>query len=112
MDAALAYGQAQLATPSPAKLSATTRAGTAAQGIQAAARKTAKEFESQFLNTMMDQMFTGIDSKPPFGGGSAEKIYRSLLVGEFSKNLAAKGGIGIADFVYSELLKAQEASKV
>lgn len=110
MDAALAWGQARLATPSPSQLSVAKRAGAAAGGIEDAARKTAKDFEAQFLNTMMDQMFTGIDSKPPFGGGSAEKIYRSLLVGEFTKDLAASGGLGVADYVYRELLKAQEAS--
>jgi Rod binding domain-containing protein len=43
-----------------------------------------------------------------FGGGSAETVYRSLLLQEYSKVAAGNGGVGIADAVRREILRAQE----
>ncbi len=76
---------------------------------KAKARKSAVEFEAVFLNTMFNQMFTGIDGDGPFGGGGAAGIWRSFLSEEYSKSFAKAGGIGIADHVYSALLAQQEA---
>ena len=73
--------------------------------------KAAKEFEESFLTTMLEQMWTGIEADAPFGGGHAEKVYRSMMVGEFAKSIASAGGIGLADHVYREILSAQEGSK-
>lgn len=76
-----------------------------------AARKAAKEFESVFLTNMLEGMFEGVKTDGPFGGGHSEKIYRSLMVGEYAKEIAANGGLGIADHVYRELLAIQESSQ-
>ena len=76
-----------------------------------AARKTAQEFETSFLTTMLEQMWTGIEAEAPFGGGHAEKVYRSMIVGEYAKSISASGGIGMADHVYREILSAQEGRK-
>lgn len=70
--------------------------------------KAAKEFEASFLTAMLEQMWTGIEAEAPFGGGHAEKVYRSMVVGEYAKSISAAGGIGIADHVYREILSAQE----
>lgn len=75
-----------------------------------AARKAAEEFEASFLTTMLEQMWTGIEAEAPFGGGHAEKVYRSMMVGEYAKTLSAAGGIGLADHVYREMLSAQEGT--
>lgn len=80
-----------------------------ASGRDPAAMKAAKEFESSFLTTMLEQMWTGVEAEAPFGGGNAEKVYRSMVVGEYAKSISAAGGIGIADHVYREILKAQES---
>lgn len=77
----------------------------------AAAQKAAQEFESSFLTTMLEQMWTGIEAEAPFGGGHAEKVYRSMIVNEYAKSISANGGIGIANHVYQELLSAQEGRK-
>lgn len=74
----------------------------------AAARKTAEEFESVFLNTMLSEMFSGISTDGPFGGGQAEETYRSLLVEEYAKEMAAAGGIGLADHVLRDIIALQE----
>lgn len=81
---------------------------TANEKTKVAARKAATEFEAVFLTTMLEGMFQGLKTDAPFGGGPAEKSYRSMLVGEYAGELARSGGIGIADHVYREILAAQE----
>lgn len=71
-------------------------------------RETAEEFEAQFLSQMLQPMFEGIQVEEPFGGGSAEKMWQSMLVQEYGKSLAKSGGIGLADEVQKQLLRAQE----
>lgn len=76
---------------------------------EAQAREAAEKFEAFFLSQMMQPMFANIDVEEPFGGGNAEKIWRSMMVDEYGKSMAKSGGIGIADTVYREILRAQEA---
>ena len=75
---------------------------------QQATRKAAEEFEQTFLTTMLGSMFEGVKTSAPFGGGHAEEQFRSVLLGEYAKDMAKTGGIGIADDVYRELLAIQE----
>jgi Rod binding domain-containing protein len=72
------------------------------------ARATATDFEAQFLNTMFNEMFTGIDGDGPFGGGPAVGVWRSFLSEQYAKTFAKAGGIGIADHVYHTLIAQQE----
>ncbi|MCF6199948.1 MAG: rod-binding protein [Hyphomicrobiaceae bacterium] len=75
---------------------------------QQAARTAAEEFEQTFLTTMLSSMFAGVKTSAPFGGGHAEEQFRSVLLGEYAKDMAKTGGIGIADEVYREILAIQE----
>ncbi len=70
--------------------------------------ETAVDFEAQFLSQMLQPMFEGIEASEPFGGGHAEKMWQSMLVNEYGKSLAKSGGIGLADHVERQLLRAQE----
>ncbi|NWH08242.1 MAG: rod-binding protein [Alphaproteobacteria bacterium] len=74
-----------------------------------AARAAAKDFEAVFISQMLEQMFSGIKTDGPFGGGSGEGIFRSLMLQEYGRTIADNGGIGIADNVMSELMRMQEA---
>jgi peptidoglycan hydrolase FlgJ len=96
-----------LLAASDARLPADTRIPADAQ---AKARKSAVEFEAVFLNTMFNQMFTGIDGEGPFGGSGGAGVWRSFLSDEYSKSFAKAGGIGLADHVYRSLIAQQEAS--
>lgn len=78
--------------------------------VSAKLRKAANEFETQFLNQMLTPMFETIETDPTFGGGHGEDMFRSLLVTEYSKQMTNRGGLGIGDAVYRELLRAQEAN--
>jgi flagellar protein FlgJ len=76
---------------------------------QAKARAAARDFEAVFLNTMFQQMYTGINGEGPFGGSGSTGVWRSLLTQEYAKSFAKAGGIGIASEVYRSLLAQQEA---
>lgn len=73
-------------------------------------RKAAGEFESVFISQMLGHMFDGVETDETFGGGEGETMFRSLLVNEYGKQVTARGGLGLADAVYRELLRAQEAA--
>jgi peptidoglycan hydrolase FlgJ len=73
------------------------------------ARAAARDFEAVFLNSMFQNMFTGISGEGPFGGSGAVGVWRSMLTDEYSKSFAKSGGIGIADQVYRTLITQQEA---
>ncbi len=75
------------------------------------ARKAAEEFEALFLAQMLAPMFNTISTDGPFGGGHSETIYRSMMVDELGKATMQNGGIGIADNVMREILRAQELAQ-
>ena len=90
----------------PAKPAAV--AGNFSDASKATAKAASVDFEAVFLNSMFQQMFTGLQGEGPFGGNGATGVWRSFLTDEYSKSFAKAGGIGIADQVYSSLLKQQE----
>ena len=72
------------------------------------ARKVSEEFEAVFLGQMLQPMFQNIEAAEPFEGGPSEKIWRTMQVEEYGKALSKAGGIGIADAIFREIIKAQE----
>lgn len=75
-----------------------------------AVRRAAEEFESFFLSQMFEMMFEGVETDGPFGGGHGEKVFRSLMISEYGKSTASRGGVGIADQIIQQLLMTQEVS--
>ncbi|MDF1720735.1 MAG: rod-binding protein [Minwuia sp.] len=76
---------------------------------EAQARNTAETFEAMFLSTMLSSMNLGIDPDSVMGGGEGEAAYQSLVAEQYGKSMTEMGGIGIADAIYKEILRAQEA---
>jgi Rod binding domain-containing protein len=74
----------------------------------ATAREAAEEFEAFFLSQVLNSMFKGFKSDGMFGGGHGEAVYRPLMMQEYAKLIAERGGIGLADAVMRELLITQE----
>ncbi|MEM7618992.1 MAG: rod-binding protein [Pseudomonadota bacterium] len=72
------------------------------------ARKTSDEFEAVFITNMIETMFSGINTDPPFGGGQGERVFRSQLLNQYAKAIQGSGGFGISDAVYQQLLSIQE----
>jgi peptidoglycan hydrolase FlgJ len=90
---------------------AADKAAATAQGpadtYRAKARAAAQDFESVFLNSMMQQMFTGIGEQGPLGGGPSTGVWRSMLTDQYARSFAKAGGIGIADQIYNTLIAVQ-----
>ena len=74
-----------------------------------AARETAENFEAVFISQMLTPMFNTLSTDGLMGGGKAEGVYRDMMVDEVGKSIAKNGGLGIADSIYREILKLQEA---
>ena len=77
----------------------------------AKAKAAAEDFEAFFISHAFEDMFAGMDSDPMFGGGEAEQMFRSFLMQEYGKKVAASGGIGVSSMVQQQLLQLQEVSK-
>ncbi len=95
--------------PALANLSGTSGGSGLSDSAKAKAKSTSQDFEAVFLNSMFQQMFTGIQGDGPFGGNGATGVWRSFLTDEYAKSFAKSGGIGIADQVYKSLIAHQEA---
>ena len=70
-------------------------------------KQTARDFEASFLSVMMQQMFSGLSTSGPFGGGAGEEMFRSVLTDAMAKQMSRAGGIGVAANVEREMLKLQ-----
>jgi peptidoglycan hydrolase FlgJ len=100
-------GAAQLGASLSSLGSAQNAQVEAMLNIKGKAKSAAGEFESMFLNSMFEQMNTGINGDGPFGGSGALKVWRSFLTNQYAQLYAKAGGVGIANHVYDELLKLQ-----
>lgn len=67
-------------------------------------REVAKEFESVFLTEMLKHTGVG-KARESFGGGVGEEGFASLLTQEYASMIADSGSFGLADQIYSALLK-------
>ena len=76
------------------------------------AKESAESFEAFFLSRMMESMFEGVSTDGMFGGGHAEKIYRSLLLDEYGKEMAKLGTVGVKDYVMQAILQMQESASL
>jgi Rod binding domain-containing protein len=102
---------------SPADLGAAMDRSMAAQvdkaksvkaGNAAEADKVAREFEAMFLSSMLQPVFAGVKPSKTFGGGHGEETFKAMLVDEYGKVMAKRGGLGIADMVRQQILQTQE----
>ena len=66
-------------------------------------RKACEGFEAMFLNMMYRQMRATVPENTLFGESNALKIFQDMRDDELMKNVAAGGGIGIADMMYKQL---------
>ena len=83
------------------------KASNPAASRAAKAKATGEDFEAVFLNSMFQQMFSGVGNGP-FSGGNGANIWRSFLTDEYSKSFVKAGGVGIAAEVQRALLAQQE----
>lgn len=101
--------QALPSTP-PAGQASSPEAGKLDPAKRAQIWNKAQEFETMFAAQMVGHMFEGIGVDDTFGGGQGEEMFRSMLTNEYAAQITKRGGFGIADQVYRELLRAQEGA--
>ncbi|WP_428487261.1 rod-binding protein [Rhodopila sp.] len=72
--------------------------------------KAAKDFEAMAIGQLLQPMFDTVDTAhSAFGGGDGEAAWKPMLVQEIAKQIAANGGLGLAQPVYEAMLRMQEA---
>jgi Rod binding domain-containing protein len=108
MAAALTSPLAPALSPAATLALAGKAGNSVVAGRAAKAKATGEDFEAMFLNSMFQQMFSGV-GQGPFSGGHGATIWRSFLTDEYSKSFVKAGGIGIASEVQRALLAQQEA---
>jgi Rod binding domain-containing protein len=77
---------------------------------QAAARKTAEDFETMFLENSLNRLAQSGGEDGPLGANGTDGIHRSMLVDQYAKQISKAGGVGIADQVYRHILQMQEGA--
>jgi Rod binding domain-containing protein len=101
------YGFTSFAVPPQLLSQPAGPANTAELAKRAQIKDTAERFEASFLSSMLQEMFAGLETSGPFGGGQGEEMFRSVLTEAMAKQMAKGGGIGIAAQVQREMLKMQ-----
>ncbi len=66
-------------------------------------KEACKGFESMFLSLMYKEMRNTVPKDPLFGESNAMSIFKDFQDTEMMKNVAASGGIGLADMLYKQL---------
>lgn len=77
---------------------------------QKKAQKTSHDFEAVFLNSMFEQMTSGLKGDGPFGDSTGTGPWRAMMTDQFARHFASKGGVGIASEVYRSLIQHQAAA--
>lgn len=70
-------------------------------------KKAAQDYEASFLSVMMAQMFKGVETEAPFGGGQGEEMFKSFFTDAVARQVAKSGGVGLSATVEREMLKMQ-----
>ncbi len=75
-------------------------------------RKAAEDFTTVALNEMLKPMFDTTEaSDATFGGGAGERAFKPMMINEIAKGIARSGGLGLAEPIYQQMLRLQEARR-
>lgn len=61
------------------------------------------EFESLFVNYMMQQMRQTVPENGLFSKSQAEKIYTGMMDGEIARSVSQGRGLGLAKIMYAQM---------
>lgn len=71
--------------------------------------RVSREFEQSFLSIMLGEMTAGVKTSS-FGGGEGEDAFKSFMNDAMAKAMTARGGVGLAPKLQSEMLRLQGLS--
>jgi len=68
-------------------------------------KKSAQDFESVFLTQFMETLNSTVEKSEEFSGGQGEEMFRSMLNGEFAKNISSspQTSLGFAQQIYQQM---------
>ena len=66
-------------------------------------REVASEFESLFVNQLLDVMRSSIPDSEMLPNNHGEKVFRSMLDQEYAKIASKSGKFGLGEIVYQQL---------
>lgn len=69
----------------------------------------ANEFEAYFVQQFIDLSAPDASDNPLTGGGETESFFTQKMHEQIAKSVVDRGGIGLSQNVYTQLLKMQEA---
>ena len=67
-------------------------------------KQACEDFESIFVDFMLQQMRQTVPQNDLFGGGSAEQLYTSMMDSELAKSISHQRGLGLADQMYRQMM--------
>ena len=74
-------------------------------------KKTADDFESMFLEQMVDRLTQSSETEGPLGeNGTGGSVWRSMLSNEYAKGISKAGGVGISDQIMRSMIQMQAGS--
>lgn len=71
-------------------------------------KEKAQEFEAFYIQQFISLTRPDLSDNAIFGGGVGEQAFADHLDAQVGKAIAQRGGFGVADMVYAEMLKMQE----
>jgi peptidoglycan hydrolase FlgJ len=75
-------------------------------------KKTATEFETMFLEQMLDRMTKSEGTDGPLGeNGTGGDVWRSMLSQEYAKTITKSGGVGISNQIMKSMIDLQAGVK-
>ncbi|WP_461428689.1 rod-binding protein [Gymnodinialimonas sp.] len=75
-------------------------------------REVAQDLEAAFLAEMLKHAGFGEARDPDsFGGGIGEEQFSSMLRDEHARTLSGRGGIGLAESIFTSLVRRAEAGQ-
>lgn len=66
-------------------------------------RKACSDFESIFMQQVLQQMRRTVPQDGLLNGGQAEQVYTSMLDGEMAKTFSEGRGLGLSEVLYRQL---------
>lgn len=98
----------QVAKGASSALSALAGTDKAEDAAKTKIKKTADDFETLFLEQMVDRMLKSESTEGPLGeNGTGGDVWRSMLGKEYAKQIQKSGGVGISAQVMDAMIKMQ-----
>jgi len=75
-------------------------------------KKACSDFEALFVARMLKLMRETIPQNGLLGNGPGKEIYQSLMDQELAKKISQRGGVGLGEKLYRQVLKREEKPSI